>query len=1279
MNGWQEKPDPASGTASGAAMDNMNGRPPKPAGSRWTDEQWRAITERGGDVLVAAAAGSGKTAVLVERIIRLISDEKAAVDVDRLLVSTFTKAAADEMRHRIREALERALAENPASVHLRRQLALVHKATVTTIHGFCLEVIRRHFHRIPLDPGFRVAGDTEAELLKQEVLETLFEELYAASGADDPFWELLDRYGGERSDAGLFELVVRLYEFSRSHPFPEEWLRRSAAAFRSGGPPGGAALWMEALLEEARRELEGLRGRLEEALRLCRLPGGPAPYADTIGEDAAALDNLLAAGKTAGWDELREMLGRVEFGRLKPCKGDEYDKNLQDEVKAIRNRVRDGIAALRDELLGREAVTAAEEHAALAPLMERLAEIVIAFGRRFAAAKAEKKLVDFSDLEHFALKALCDGTDDEGRLIPSAAALEYRAYFEEVLIDEYQDTNQVQEAVLSLVSRSGRGNRFMVGDVKQSIYRFRLADPGIFLDKYRMFSGEPQRGTAIDLARNFRSRPEVTAGVNFLFRQLMRENTAELDYDEKAELKCGADYPDRAPGEKSAVDVVLIRRTEGAASDAKGSGVGGAAAEPALDGRSGTGDAGLSGVSPAPGGSQPDPARQADGQAEEERHDMETAELEARFMALTIRELLGLDGGIPFAVVDRETKRYRPVRFRDIVILLRATQSWAPVIAEQLRMAGIPCYAELATGYFEATEVEVMLSLLKIIDNPYQDIPLAAVLRSPMFGLSAEQLARVRLADRKAPYFEAVVRCADPESTADPELKAILRDFLDKLEDWRTAASMSPLPDLLLRLYRETGYFDYVGGLPGGIQRQANLKALYDRARQFEATNLRGLFRFLRFIQRMRESGGDLGAAKALGEQEDVVRIMSIHKSKGLEFPVVIVAGLSKMFNLRDAGGDVLMHSRLGIGPRIVDSRLRVSYPSLAHQAIARTMRKETLAEEMRILYVALTRAKEKLILLGTTRNPEALLKTWAACLSARDWPLPAHAVLGARSYLDWIGAALIRHPALKGVREAAGLGLPGFAAAAEDPSRFSFAILPESRLSALGEAAAARSREEEERLAAVARLAPVRIGSPEIERKVRERLEWTYRFEQASRYYAKTTVTELKRLREAELVREEDDGGFRDDGSRIAAALHRRPRFLERRRMNAAERGSAYHAVMQQIPLIPGIDAALVGKTLDRMEEREMLTAEQRAEIDPEVIAAFFATDIGRRLLASGDVRREVPFTFGLPVRQLHPEAHPDVAEETVLIQGVIDCMFREDDGLVLIDYKTEIGRAHV
>ncbi|MDB5052257.1 MAG: helicase [Bacilli bacterium] len=1277
----------------------------KPAGSTWTDEQWDAISMRGGNILVAAAAGSGKTAVLVERIIRRVSDEQQPLDVDRLLVATFTKAAAAEMRHRIGEALEKALFAQPDSQHLRRQLALIHRASITTLHSFCMEVIQRYFQVVHLDPGFRIANETEAALLRHDQLQELLEECYGENietsadassnkttednnGSDEDtnktngdhfhradFWQLIEWFSGERSDDALFALIEELYDASRSHPQPVKWLNERVGQFQAGSE-NAQALWFNSLSGDVRLELNGIEGLLREAIRMAEMPGGPAPYLANLQGELLLIQYLQEASEHS-WGNLYEGFQSAGFGRLSPCKGDDYDKGLQENVKQLRDRAKDTLNKLKSELFGRSPEQFIAELTEMEPLMRALVDLVTRFGDRYKQAKLEKSLLDFADLEHYCLEILRDPHSTQDDLLPSRAALDYQEQFVEVLLDEYQDTNRVQEAIIELISRKNPGNRFIVGDVKQSIYRFRLAEPGLFMEKYKSYrKTDGGAGRRIDLASNFRSRRQVVNGVNYIFKQIMNETVGEVAYDRSAELIYGAGYPEGASeyaaiadNNDFAIELLLIDRD----------------GENAEQGEAQTADFTDS------EDEEENPA--AEGSIAEEALELKTAEMEARLIALHIRRLMGLDGQPIFQVFDKKTGGSRPIAYRDIVILLRATRNWAPTLMEELRQQAIPAYADLNTGYFTAMEVEVVLSLLQIIDNPYQDIPLAAVLRSPIVGLTADELAQIRLVQKQGRYYAAVQKYAElvHEGQVDEneaqQLSLKLLAFLKQLNGWREDAKQGALADLIWEIYRATGLYDFVGGMPGGGQRQANLRALYDRARQYEATSFRGLFRFLRFIERMRDSGGDLGTARALGEQEDVVRIMSIHKSKGLEFPIVFVAGLAKMFNQQDLNGSFLLHKELGFGPKFVDTMLRVSYPSLPYLAIKRRMRMETLAEEMRVLYVALTRAREKLYLLGTVRSLDKQLQNWGRQLGSMAAELPDYELAKARCYLDWIGPAIIRHPQAEPFRIRAGLELPqGDSKQGYTASYWNVAMIqPEIFVSQA--AAAAEAIQEQPQLEKVRELQLIQLPSSALQREVEERLSWRYPYEMASQLLSKTSVTELKRLGDFqgtvelnetmdEIIDEGIKPGIQPAPMGAKRMLFRRPRFIEQKQLNAAERGTVYHAVMQQLPLHPGLTLDEIRQTVARMRALQMLTLEQYEAVDGEVIAAFFATEIGKRLLNAKLVWRETPFSYGLQAGEVYPHTRGTIAAETVLIQGVIDCLFEEDEGLILLDYKTDAVR---
>lgn len=762
----------------------------KPEGSLWSDDQWRAIAESGDDILVAAAAGSGKTAVLVERIIRKISNEENGFSVDRLLVATFTKAAASEMRQRIREALERKLEEQEGAEeggaadndYLRRQLALLGRASITTLHSFCLEVIRRYYQQIPIDPGFRILNEHEAEMMRQELLEELLEEKYgevSEDGEDGIFVKLADWFSGERTDDAVHALVQRLHDFARSHPWPAQWLRDTAADFSL---PDTEALsrtaWVQSILAEAKLTLDGAASQLIQGHEIALQPGGPAPYAENLTADLAMVRALQDDLLNKPWAELYNIFIEISFGKLKACKKDATDPGLQETVKELRDNVKKSLLELQKSLFGRPAeVFLAELHEA-APLMQELAETVIEFGERYRIEKAGRGLVDFSDLEHYCLQILRHPDSAPGHSLPSDAAMEYRGQFDEVLLDEYQDTNSVQEEIVRLISRESPGNRFMVGDMKQSIYRFRLAEPGLFLDKYLSFSAsnngtgregilgdeEEQggaataRGSVIDLARNFRSRMEVVNAVNMIFRQIMNRTVAEISYDERAELVYGANFPgaeENRPDTYFAPELLLIDR---------GTAPAGRMEEAAEDGE----------LPPQ----------------ESEAIESETAQLEARAIARRISQMTGMTGGAPLLIYDKSLRIMRPVVYGDIVILLRSARIWTPLMIEELRLEGIPAYGDQNKGYFQATEVEIALSLLQVVDNPRQDIPLAGVLRSPVVNLNEEELAMVRLCSPGSFYDALMAAAGDSAAGSTREVTRAEQELTAAAE---IAAAVSPL------------------------------------------------------------------------------------------------------------------------------------------------------------------------------------------------------------------------------------------------------------------------------------------------------------------------------------------------------------------------------------------------------------------------------------------------------------------------------------------------------
>ncbi|MED4910618.1 helicase-exonuclease AddAB subunit AddA [Brevibacillus centrosporus] len=1226
----------------------MTTQPPAQAKpEQWTDEQWQAIIKRGNNVLVAAAAGSGKTSVLVERIIRRIMDETEPIGVDQLLVVTFTNAAAAEMRHRIGDALRKALKEDPHSAHLRRQLALLQRATITTLHSFCLGILRQYYYLIDLDPDFRIADQMEGELLRQDVLEEQLESWYED---DADFHALADVMLDGQDDQILANLLLRLYEFSRSHPEPAQWLQSAADMFAEAGRKGiDGLMWARSVLRSLELELAGLAGKLQRAAALASSPEGPAAYLPLLEAEAEALKRAHEACR-AGWEAARQAVSLVTFAKLPPVKAADSSKEVKEQVQDLRNSVKKSLGDLEEQYFSMTADQYIADLHAIAPHMNTLARLVTAFADAFQLEKRSRSIVDFGDLEHLALRVLTEKQED-GTIAPSQVSLQLREQFAEVLVDEYQDINLVQETLLQMVSRdvetNGTANRFMVGDVKQSIYRFRLAEPKLFLEKYLTYQkdGESSElagddepiGLRIDLAANFRSRREVVDTVNFLFRQIMSPGVGEIDYDPSAELINRASYPDVEEGRLQAEVLLIDRKSDQTEPEAASISEGSEESE---------------------GASIPD-------NAIENAEEASVAQLEARLIAKRIRSWMEPgEGEAPLLVFDKKAGGLRPLAYRDIVILLRATSGWGETMQEELREAGIPVYAEQTAGYFAATEVETMLSLLRVIDNPLQDIPLAAVLRSPIVGLKEENLAQIRIRYTTGSFYQAVVQYAD-EQAADEGWEKRLRYFFTRLKHWRTQARRGALSELLSVLYRETGYLDYVAALENGQQRAANLRALYDRARQYEAGSYRGLFRFLRFVDRMQEAGNDLGEARTIGENEDVVRIMTIHKSKGLEFPVVFVAGMGKQFNTMDLKSQFLLHKDLGFGPMAFEPQLQLRYPSLAALGIRQQLRRDMLAEEMRVLYVALTRAREKLILLGSSKDLVKSITEWGR--QGDEERLSDEDLIQAKGYLDWVGRALLRHPAADSLRsypEDRGTGERIQVRSIPDESEWSFHFYLADDLreqAQTAEDAAAlwerMSRREEipDR--------PVDAAKREL---IERRLSWSDPHPVASRVAAKWSVSELKRHART----------GKSGTPIVLPSITEKPKFLSEQkshRLSGAEKGTITHLLMQHLDLRRPLDEADVREQLADLAARRFLTEEQLGAVDVGQIARFFADPLGQMMKQAKVVYRELPFTMTLPANEVEPELG-EHTQEQVIVQGVIDCLLEDHDGrLILIDFKTD------
>lgn len=1162
----------------------------------WTNEQQAAIDSRGQTLLLSAAAGSGKTAVLVERIIRRLLDKEYPIDITELLVVTFTKAAAAEMRDRIGTALMKALSETK-DPRVERQLALLPSAQISTLHAFCQHVIRKYFYTIDLDPAFSIAGEEELNLLRRQVLEDVFLSYYEDDEKASILYPLADMFGSDRGDDILMDTVSRMYTYARSLAWPEHWLKEAARAYDVA--PDAVIddmVWAGPIKDAVRRILEEDARLYDGVLYHLRQREAFAPACDTFVAEQAA---LRQAAQARSWNDLSRFVRAIDFPRLKSLrKLSDDDKAVWERCKKVRDDVKkDVIKTLQAVYFSATPEEWLDGMRAMKPIMDGLVTLTLDFAKAYGAAKKEKGWIDFSDLEHFCLQILLAPDASPEHPVPSAAAEELRSQYEEVFIDEYQDTNGVQELITRLVS--GEDNRFMVGDIKQSIYRFRLADPTLFLEKYQSFSrDEKSVQRCIDLGRNFRSVPVVLDAVNAVFSRAMTAEAAGMDYGEREKLYAGRQAPDDERWIGGPVEVDIV---------------------------------------PTP--------------SDEEDDDGSTAfEKECRFIAGRIGELLASG-----RMAARKDGTLEPLSYRHIVVLLRSMAGKADVLIQALQEGGIPSYAEQSGGYFAAVEVQVMLALLRCIDNPEQDLAMAAVLRSSLVGLDETALAGVRLAGdgtlwQNLPAFVASL----PDGVDEKE---DLQQFMAAFDSWRTYSRRHGVAELLQRLYDDTAYVDFVGAMPGGDVRQANLKALYDRARQYEEAGFRGLFRYLQLMDKMKEDGLDLAPAKVVSEKEDVVRIMSIHKSKGLEFPVVFVADMGKAFNRRDTQDQILFHNRLGIGLKQYDPEWRMSYPTLIWSGIAAQLRWEGTAEEERILYVAMTRARDQLILTGHSSHIDRDWQRWTSRLN------PAQA----KSYFDWVMPAAL---APFGAKADADYARPG---AAWQDAVWQVRIARAVPAGTVEEGA----YDGEPRLEALRR--GDLTGTP-VPSWLDEQLSWQYAYPQAVRTAAKFSVSEVKR-RYQELHSDElqDEADLSVPAAAVIPtapgeddAFAALPPWLagEEAAVSGAQRGTALHKALQYITPAADQTTATLRHEIDAFVRQGLLSREEAKLVYVPALAAFCQSDIGQRMAESPELHREYPFTVLLAGGDPLPETETG---EQILIQGVIDCLFREDDAWILVDYKSD------
>lgn len=1236
----------------------------------WSTEQKLAINNDDKNILVSAAAGSGKTAVLVERVVshllRNPNTEDNAWDIDRLLVVTFTKAAAAEMKQRIQKRLQEAIGAeleqekvNPAKVRrLERQLILLSGAAISTIDSFCQTIIKNNFNVIDIDPKFRVADTHELEILKLDILDELFEIKYG--DMDPDLVRFGEKYGSERGDGALYDIVLKIYDKAQNQPFPELWLDKLAEAYQ---PAQGAITslkdtrWWPIVKQEICYRLEPAQSYAEALLEIVQDFANPTvreSFSD-VAEKYKELVCAIEAGVDGGYKEIFAAFGKMDSLPSMPRLRKDVEPEVKEAFKAVHEKLKDLLKKVRDNLVIDTEEALLQDLAEIGGDVASIVRLVKAFAQKYQEAKRKKNMVDFADMEHLALAILRDSNAKPGELVPSAAALELRQQYQEIMVDEYQDTNEVQEAIISLIAGDNRANTFTVGDVKQSIYGFRSSEPGLFLKKYEAYgAGDSPGGELITLGRNFRSRREILSAVNYVFAQTMTPEPNEIQYDERAMLNEGKPYgypePDTGTTIDQNVELVLIDTEASNSVEACGDTEGTALASDQVAGDD---------VTPTNGTDA----------GEDDSEELTGFELEAQYIAGRLKEIKE-SGVMVFDTNCRENKGYRPVTWRDMVILLRSTKNKAEILQEILQQNGIPVYANANDGFFQTTEIQLMYSILSIIDNSQQDIYLAAVLFSPVVGLKADELAQLKVAaGNKGDMYSALLAANTPESGLAADIKAKVDKFLNQLSQWRQLARHISVPELIWQIFRDTGYYDYVGSQRGGMLRQANLRMLVTRAQEFQQTAYQGLFRFLRFIQRMKEMETDLSMARTLGEGEDVVRVMTIHKSKGLEFPVVVIADMCKKFNDMDITSEVLIHKDLGLGLNYVDQELMVKYPTFPRMAIATQMWHELQAEELRVLYVAMTRAREKLIMVGRFGKKFKLDKAaerWSEFIEGTDPVIPVHALLTVNRYMDWVATAVAHHRDGEAIVQCAPTprnraAIPG---AMGEESCWAVSIIGGGD---------------------IGKVQPLPEASTDLLQIVREgrlidgvdngadmadwlRLDYDYRG--TREVPAKLSVSEMKRLFAKDIQPE----GMRQIGEQQREYIFNRPGFVQEDTGPTGLRGNEYgtlmHSVMQHLDLAGALDIEDVKQQLAGMVVNEIMTEEQATYINVKAVAAFFATELGQRLRMAAELWRELPFSRGLDAGGYYRDADG----ELIFSQGVIDVLFKEKNGdYVLLDYKTD------
>lgn len=1180
---------------------------------KWTSDQQAVIDSRDENVLVAAAAGSGKTAILTERIVGILTDDKHPVDTDRILVLTFTRAAAAEMRSRIAEGIERKIAENPANQRWRQQKMLLANAQISTLDSFCSRLVRDHFDRLDIDAGFRIADEGELRILKKETAEDVLEGYYGAAGSS--FIDFAEKYGIGTNDDNLIDMILAVYHMAQGSPWPDRWLDRCLKIYQDLSDPEKVQNVFEQEDKHFHQQVEEMKREMRQAINIAAMPDGPKNYLDKLKDNLQILEKLQQA---EGHDSICHALQETDLGTLRGKKGSS-DPAKKEQVQKIRNKIKDQLKEFQNGIYAMNTAQIASEMAYLLPSVAMIVQLVRDFSGRLMQEKKDRGILEYSDLSHLALKLLAEPSSGEnGEIVskPTDIARTLQKYYQAVICDEYQDCNNVQETLMDVLSAEqiGRYDRFMVGDMKQSIYRFRQAEAKLFKDKYDKYQIKEHCRT-FDLNQNFRSRKSVLESVNFFFRRIMTEEAGQLNYDDNAALKEGAVFP-VSPGERTEnfTDLLLIDY-------------------------------------------DPDNSFVSD-------NNISQHELEAMAVAQEIRRITDPETGL--TIKDPKTGTCRRAGCGDIAVLLRSVTGWGRDFTEVFSREGIPAAVQSASGFLDAWEIRMMKAMLAVIDNPYRDIEFAAVLHAPFIGFNADQMASIRSCLSKGSFYEAMLAWADTHSE-DSRTAA----FLNSLQKLRRDAQSLTLWELIREIYHFTFFDEYAAAMPGGKQRTEHLRLLESMAENFDNTGRTGLFRFVRYLDELEENGIEpTGSLKENSPSEDSVRVMTIHQSKGLEFPVVILAGCGSQFNKKDSQGRYILHADYGIGLNIINTERRRRKKSVYQEFLADRINNDNIAEEMRILYVAMTRAKEKLIITGSVKGMESSVSGWKERCSGPEEPLRPAIVRSASSYLDWLMPPLLQLDAGAPLLEAGGQ-----TAIMKDDDWSRWFRIRVADASSVERGRAAEHAVHTMKKDSFEQKAAAQTPEPAARMVLDADAGWKYAYGNLRTIKSKYSISELKEAHIDELA--EPAFQFQEPDMK-----KKQPSFMkdtgkkEEKAASGTDYGTAFHRLMELLPFRdadPDRAEEWIDGEIRKTAASGRLTPQQMKLINRRDVVRFLKTPMAARMIEAdrrGELYRERPFVAAVPVSMVDDSISSD---EEVIVQGVIDVWFREGNQLVLLDYKTD------